>query len=51
MSGLRRFGNSVVPPGGDGDVTEKRLWRAEKNQQAHRLNVIVSEHVYMNSTN
>jgi outer membrane protein assembly factor BamB len=46
MSG---FGGSAiaVPPGGSGDVTDKRLWRAEKNQQRIGSGVIIGEHVYM----
>jgi outer membrane protein assembly factor BamB len=46
MSG---FGGAAiaVPPGGSGDVTDKRLWRAEKNQQRIGSGVIVGEHVFM----
>lgn len=46
MSG---FGGSAIaaPTGGSGDVTDKRLWQAEKNQQRIGSGVIVGEHVYM----
>jgi outer membrane protein assembly factor BamB len=46
MSG---FGGSAiaVPPGGKGDVTDKRLWRHEKAQQRIGSGVIIGEHVYM----
>jgi outer membrane protein assembly factor BamB len=37
----------AVPPGGSGDVTAKRLWRADKEQpQRIGTGVLVGEHVY-----
>jgi outer membrane protein assembly factor BamB len=46
MSGF--YGSAIaVPPGGNGDVTDKRLWRAEKNQQRIGSGVIVGDHIYM----